>query len=232
MSELSSETENKPKSGKGPLPFFVGLSLLIIVAGAVWWFVVVRPTQSIAESTIDRVEKFFGGILGSSAKVTRNDSSSLLKVTDVGELALMEFDIKVNKEVENEAVVAKVLTSTKRLRMEGRFKVKIGYDITNGLAVGYDSNGKAIIQGLGEPKVLSAEMEEVTTVEDKSGIWNKVSGKDRDRLVNQLRLQAIRDVKQSGMLEQLDSLMEQNMKGLLGVEDIQMEPQLQPTVIP
>ena len=116
--------------------------------------------------------------------------------------------------------------------MEGRFKVKIGYDITNGLTVGYDENGKALIQGLGEPKVLSAEMEGVKTVEDKSGIWNKVDGKDRDRLVNQLRLQAIRDVKESGMLQQMDALMQQNMKALLGVDDIQMEEIPRPQVIP
>ena len=124
------------------------------------------------------------------------------------------------------------LTSTKRLRMEGRFKVKIGYDITNGLAVGYDEEGRATIQGLGEPQVLSAEMESVKTVEDKSGIWNKVDGKDRDELVNQLRLQAIRDVKESGMLQQMDGMMQQNMKTLLGVDDIRMEAEVSPEVIP
>lgn len=220
------------KRGGSPFLFFLGLTLLVAVTGAVWWFVMVRPAQSMAESTIAKVEKFFGGILGNQGTVTRLESSSLLKVTDVGELALMEFDIKVNKEVENEAVVAKVLTSKKRLRMEGRFQVKIGYDITDGLAVGYDEEGKAMIQGLGKPKVLSAEMESVKTVEDKSGIWNKVNGKDRDRLVNQLRVQAIRDVKESGMLEQMDSLMQQNMKALLGVDDIRMEADFGPVVVP
>lgn len=185
-----------------------------------------------AQSTIAKVEKFFGGILGNRGTVTRLDSSSILKVSDVGELALMEFDMKVNKEIESEAVVASVFTSKKRLRMEGRFKVKIGYDITNGLTVGYDEDGKALIQGLGAPQVLSAEMESVKTVEDKSGIWNKVNGKDRDQLVNQLRLQAIRDVKESGMLQQMDALMQENMKALLGVDDIQMKEAPELEVIP
>ena len=229
-----SETPSAPQTARprSAFSFFAGLALLVIVTGAVWWFVMVRPAQSMAESTIEKVEKFFGGILGNRGTVTRLDSSSLLKVTDVGELALMEFEIKVNKEIESKAVVIGPLTSTKRLRMEGRFKVKIGYDITNGLAVGYDEEGRATIQGLGEPQVLSAEMESVKTVEDKSGIWNKVDGKDRDELVNQLRLQAIRDVKESGMLQQMDGMMQQNMKTLLGVDDIRMEAEVSPEVIP
>lgn len=232
MSDSEAVKDSASGRGRSPFAFFAGMALLIAVTGAVWWFVMVKPAQSMAESTIEKVEKFFGGILGNRGTVTRLDSSSLLKVTDVGELALMEFDMKVNKEIESEAVVIGPLTSTKRLRMEGRFKVKIGYDITNGLAVGYDEDGKAVIQGLGEPMVLSAEMEAVKTVEDKSGIWNKVDGQDRDRLVNQLRLQAIRDVKESGMLQQMNALMQQNMKALLGVDDIEMDGVLEPVVIP
>jgi hypothetical protein len=229
----SSEPAETPESRRrGPFSFFAGLALLVAVAGAVWWFVMVKPAQSVAESTIAKVEKFFGGLLGNRGTVTRLDSSSILKVTDVGELALMEFDMKVNKEIESEAVVIGPLTSKKRLRMEGRFKVKIGYDITNGLAVGYDEDGKALLQGLGEPQVLSAEMESVKTVEDKSGIWNKVDGEDRDELVNQLRLQAIRDVKESGMLQQMDGLMQQNMKALLGVDDIRIEMDFREEVLP
>ena len=232
MSDSDTTSENVPTRRRGSFAFFAGLALLIAVTGVVWYFVMVKPAESMAQSTIERVEQFFGGILGNRGTVTRLDSSSVLKVTDVGELALMEFDMKVNKEIESEAVVIGPVTSTKRLRMEGRFKVKIGYDITNGLSVGYDEDGKALIQGLGEPKVLSAEMEKVKTVEDRSGIWNKVNGKDRDQLVNQLRLQAIRDVKESGMLEQMDALMQQNMKALLGVDDIQMEEAPEPQVIP
>lgn len=231
MSAVETSSEPTEPRKRGSFGTFAGLALLIAVAGMVWYFVMVKPAESMAHSTMKKVEQFFGGLLGSRGTVTRLDSSSVLKVTDVGEMALMEFDMKVNKEIESEAVVIGPLTSTKRLRMEGRFKVKIGYDITNGLTVGYDEEGRAIIQGLGEPKVLSAEMESVTTVEDKSGIWNKVDGKDRDQLINQLRLQAIRDVKESGMLEQMDALMQQNMKSLLGVDDIQMED-LSPTVIP
>lgn len=232
MSNSEDSTEPISNRKRGPFSFFAGLALLVVVVGAVWWFVMVRPAQSVAESTLEKVENFFGGFLGNKGTVTRMDSSSILKVTDVGEVALMEYEIKVNKEIESEAVVIGPLTSTKRLRMEGRFKVKVGYDISNGLAVGYDEDGKALIQGLGEPKVLSAEMESVKTVEDKSGIWNKVNGKDRDRLVGQLRLQAIRDVKESGLLEQMNSLMHQNMKALLGVEDIRVEEEFKPVVLP
>lgn len=232
MSDAESPPETTEPRRRGSFGAFAGLALLVAVAGVVWYFVMVRPAESMAHSTMEKVENFFGSLLGNRGTVTRLDSSSILKVTDVGEMALMEFDMKVNKEIESEAVVIGPLTSTKRLRMEGRFKVKIGYDITKGLAVGYDEEGKAVIQGLGEPKVLSAEMESVKTVEDKSGIWNKVEEKDRDQLVNQLRLQAIRDVKESGMLEQMDALMQQNMKALLGVDDIQMEEDYVPVVIP
>lgn len=232
MSEEEKDSQRQAGKRGNAFPFFAGLSLLIVVAGVVWWFVVVRPAQSVAESTIDKVERFFGGLLGNQGKVTRMDSSSLIEIRDVGELALLEYSLKVNKEVIDETVVAKVLTSQKRLRMEGRFKVKIGYDISNGLSVGYDESGQAFLAGLGAPQVLSAEMEDITTMEDKSGIWNKVSGKDRDELVNQLRLQAIRDVKKSGLLEQMDEKMQRDLKFLLGVEDIRTGVSLEPTIIP
>ena len=68
-------------------------------------------------------------------------------------------------------------------------------------------------------------------MEDKSGIWNKVEGKDRDRLVNQLRLQAIRDVNESGMLEQMDSLMKQHMRALLGVDDLELSLEIDPVIL-
>ena len=232
MNTERTEKKQQRRLPGGILPFFIGLSLLIVVAGAVWWLVMVRPAQTMAESTMNKVERFFGNFLGNQGKVTRLESSSLLKVSEVGELALVEYAIKVNKEIEDEAVFAKILTSTKRLRMEGRFKVKIGYDISEGLAVGYDESGQAIIQGLGEPMVLSAEMESVKTVEDKSGIWNKVAGKDRDQLVNQLRIQAIRDVKQSGLLEQMDAKMKEGLKLLLGVEDLKVSVKPEPQFLP
>lgn len=214
---------------KGQFSTLAGLSLLILVAGAVWYFVMVRPAEAAAHGAMARVEKFLGGLIGGTGTITRNDSSSILKVNDVGEIALMEFEIKVAKDMEHEQVALAVLTSTKRLRMEGKFKVKIGYDITGGLSVGYDDEGRASITGLKGPQVLSAEMVTVKTIEDTSGLWNKVDGSDRDALVNQLRLQAIRDVKESGMLAQMNSLMEQNMKAMLGVEDIVMQEE---SVIP
>lgn len=222
---MSDEKAASPAK-KGQFSTFAGLALLILVAGAVWYFVMVRPAEAAAHGAMARVEKFLGGLIGGKGTITRNDSSSILKVNDVGEIALMEFEIKVAKDMEHEQVALAVLTSTKRLRMEGKFKVKIGYDITGGLSVGYDDQGRASITGLKGPQVLSAEMVTVKTVEDTSGLWNKVDESDRDALVNQLRLQAIRDVKESGMLEQMDSLMEQNMKAMLGVEDIVMEEEL------
>ncbi|MBK1835101.1 DUF4230 domain-containing protein [Roseibacillus ishigakijimensis] len=227
-----SDSSSAPSSSRRYFGLFAGLALLLLVTGAVWYFVVVRPAEAAAQSTLSRVENFLGGLLGGGAKVTRLDSSSLLAVNEVGELALMEFDLKVNKEIESEAVVLGPVTSTKRLRMEGRFKVKIGYDIEEGITVGYDEEGRAVIAGIGEPQVLSAEMISVNTIEDKSGIWNKVDERDRDGLVNQLRLQAIRDVQESGMLEQLNSLMAQNMKALLGVDDLVVADELLSPVVP
>jgi len=222
---MSSEKEI-PKASKGRFSTFAGLALLIAVAGAVWYFVMIKPAESVANSAMARVERFLGGIMGGQGTITRNDSSSVLKVSDVGEIALMEFEIKVSKDMVHEQVALAVLTSKKRLRMDGKFKVKVGYDITGGLSVGYDEEGRAFIQGLKGPQVLSAEMVSVKTVEDTSGLWNKVDKRDRDALVNQLRLQAIRDVKEGGMLEQMNSLMEENMKAMLGVEDIVVQDEL------
>lgn len=217
-----SEGEMKGSRG-GAFGFFAGMALLVAVIGAVWYFVVVRPAEDVAEGAMAKVEQFLGGLLGTGAKISREDSSSVLRVKDVGELALLEYQIKVSKEVEHEAVALHVLTSKKRLRMEGEFKVKVGYDITEGVSVYYDDSGRAVIGGLGEPKVLSAELVSVQTVEDTSGLWNKVDGKDRDEMVSQMRWQAIRDVNESGLLDQMDQFMRQNMKALLGVEDLVME---------
>ena len=71
--------------------------------------------------------------------------------------------------------------------------------------------------------MLSAEMVSVRTLEDKNGVWNKIGNHDRDRLTKELRLQAMKDVKASGMMEALDALMKTNLRGLLGVEDVILE---------
>lgn len=216
---MNDEKATSPRKSR-IVPFFLGLSFLVLTSGAVWYFVMVKPTQLAASGAIDRVENFLGSLLGGKGTIVRNDSSSVVKVEDVGELALMEFQMKISKDMQHEQVALGLLTSTKRLRMEGKFRVKVGYDISKGLAVDYDEDGKAVITGLGGPQVLSAEMISMETVEDQSGVWNKVEESDRDALTNQLRLQAIRDVKESGMLEQLDSLMRQNMRSMLGVTDL------------
>lgn len=227
---MSDEKATPTKGKSRVLPFFLGLSLLVIIAGAVWYFVVVKPTQDAAHGAIDRVESFLGGLLGGQGTITRSDSSSIITVEDVGEIALMEYKMKVSKDMKHEQVALGVLTSEKRLRMEGVFTVKIGYDIAEGLAVDYDEEGRAVITGLNGPQVLSAEMTSVRTLEDSSGVWNKVDESDRDALTNQLRLQAIRNVKESGMLKQLDALMRQNMRSMLGVDDLVLERA--PVVIP
>lgn len=216
---MNDEKATSPRKSR-IVPFFLGLSFLVLTSGAVWYFVMVKPTQLAASGAIDRVENFLGSLLGGKGTIVRNDSSSVVKVEDVGELALMEFQMKISKDMQHEQVALGLLTSTKRLRMDGKFRVKVGYDISKGLAVDYDEDGKAVITGLGGPQVLSAEMISMETVEDQSGVWNKVEESDRDALTNQLRLQAIRDVKESGMLEQLDSLMRQNMRSMLGVTDL------------
>lgn len=225
-------SDEKPvkQGGSRLIPFFLGLSLLVLILGAVWYYVMVKPTQAAATNAMDRVESFLGGLLGGQGTIVRNSSSSIIRVEDVGEIALMEFQSKVSQDMEHEQVALKVLTSTKRLRMEGKFRVKIGYDISKGLSIDYDEEGRAVIRGLEGPQVLSAEMISVRTLEDNSGVWNKVDESDRDALTNQLRLQAIRDVKEGGMLEQLDALMRQNMRSMLGVENLVLETG--PLVIP
>lgn len=210
----------KQRSGGRVLAFFAGLSLFVAVAGAVWYFVFVKPVEQASMGALERVERFLGGLLGGQGTVTVNQASSILKVSEVAEMALMEYETQVVMEVESEDVALHLLTSKKSLRMSGRFKVKVGYDISSGLELIYDENGQTIINGLGKPKVLSAEMISVETLEENSGFWNKVTSKDRDQLTNQLRLQAIRDVKGSGLLEQLDTLMKQQFKVLLGVEEL------------
>ncbi len=214
--------EPKSRGGRRILAFFIGLTLLVVAAGAVWYFAVVAPAERAVQSTSERVGQLFGELFGQKVKVTQVEDSSVLKVSEIGEIALMEFDLKVHKEVVDEQVVAKFFSSSKKLRMEGKFKVKIGYQIADGLTLD-SSDGRATIQGLGEPVVLSAEMVSVRTLEDKNGVWNKIGNHDRDRLTKELRLQAMKDVKASGMMEALDALMKTNLRGLLGVEDVILE---------
>lgn len=202
------------------MAFFVGLSLLVVVVGGIWYLVFVKPLQETSEGTLARVERFFGGLLGGKGTVTVDEATSVLRVDDVAEVALMEYELKVVMEVESEDVALNILTSKKSLRMAGRFRVKVGYDISGGLSLTHDEEGQATLEGLSAPQVLSAEMISVETLEETSGFWNKVTAEDRDQLTNQLRLQAIRDVKSSGLLEQVDQLMQQQLKVLLGVEEL------------
>ncbi|MDP0490780.1 MAG: DUF4230 domain-containing protein [Verrucomicrobiota bacterium JB023] len=218
----SEDTSGKKGAGR-ILAVFIGLALLIAAAGGVWWLVVVRPAEAAMGGTMARVERFLGNFLGGAGTITVNESATVMKISEVSEIALLEYQMKVTREVEDEQVIM-VFPSRKSLRMEGTFKVKIGYDISEGLSIEYDESGQARVVGLGEPKVLTAEMLKMNTLEETSGLWNKVKSADRDRLVEELRYQAIRDVKESGMLSQLDELMRLQLRSLLGVEDLEVMP--------
>lgn len=94
--------------------------------------------------------------------------------------------------------------STKRVLLVVTGKVSAGIDMERGTDVQIDSMDKRITVTIPPAQILSVDVLNVTTYDERAGILNPFRPEDRDLIQRRIRVQLIDAARQSGILEHAD----------------------------
>lgn len=94
--------------------------------------------------------------------------------------------------------------STKKVLLVVTGKVSAGIDMEHGTAVTIDSTDKRITVTLPPAQILSVDVLNVTTYDERAGLLNPFTPEDRDLIQRRIRSQLMAAARQSGILEHAD----------------------------
>ena len=96
------------------------------------------------------------------------------------------------------------LMSTKKVLLVVTGKVSAGIDMEHGTEVRIDSTDKRITLTLPPAQILSVDVLNVTTYDERAGLLNPFTPEDRDLIQRRIRGQLMAAARQSGILEHAD----------------------------
>lgn len=94
--------------------------------------------------------------------------------------------------------------STKRTLLVVTARVAAGIDLTRDTDVRIDSTTKRIIISLPPSQIMSVDVVNVTTYDERAGLWNPFGAADRDAIQQLVRTTLLRTAKASGILDHAD----------------------------
>lgn len=197
------------KKGGYVLSFFIGLSLLLTLAGALFYFFVAKPAMS-AMSPVDRLAEALKNV--TNEEVSIDGSSVTLARSEMRELAVVERKVQSMLKYET-----KWMGSDKMIIVKGEFLVKAGFDLTE--FEGFELEGEKVIGEWPDAKVLSVELVpgSFETFYTKNGVLNKLTDEDRDGVNNLLQKQAREDAElRSDILESAERVITTRLEDLGG----------------
>jgi hypothetical protein len=106
--------------------------------------------------------------------------------------------------------------STKRVLLVVTGKVSAGIDLEHGTEVRIDSTEKRITVTLPPAQILSVDVLNVTTYDERAGLLNPFRPEDRDLIQRRIRTQLTEAARQSGILEHADASASKVLTELLG----------------
>ena len=106
--------------------------------------------------------------------------------------------------------------STKRVLLVVTGKVSAGIDMERGTEVRIDSVDKRITVTLPPAQIISVDVLNVTTYDERAGLLNPFRPEDRDLIQRRIRVQLTEAARQSGILEHADASASKVLTALLG----------------
>jgi hypothetical protein len=113
--------------------------------------------------------------------------------------------------------------STKRVLLVVTGKVSAGIDMEHGTDVRIDSADKRITVTLPPAQILSVDVLNVTTYDERAGLLNPFTPEDRDVIQRRIRGQLMTAARQSGILEHADQSAAKVLTELLGRDGYTVE---------
>jgi hypothetical protein len=114
------------------------------------------------------------------------------------------------------------LGSTKRVLLVVTGRVSAGINLSRA-DVQIDSTAKIIRVGLPEAEIISVDVINVTTYDERAGLWNPFTSDDRDEIQRRIRAQLVSAGKQSGVLSHADRAAAKALTDLLSRDGYTVE---------
>lgn len=180
---------------------------LVLLAGAVAFYItVVKAPSDLARNTANGVRDFFNF----TPQVRINQTIVIEQNTPILEVATVSREMFIDHSWQQSW-----LGSTKTVQIQGVFTAKAGFDLREPFRIDIERNPLRVVSRLPPPKLLSLEMKEYKVVKDEDGWWNKVTQKDREEAVRQLRTEAIVRAERSGLLEESQASVESRIREIV-----------------
>lgn len=106
------------------------------------------------------------------------------------------------------------LGSTKRTLLVATGRVSAGINLTRA-QVNVDQTTKVIIVTLPSAEIISVDVTNVTTYDERAGLWNPFTTDDRDEIRRRIRAQLVTAAEQSGILAHADQAAAKALTDLL-----------------
>ena len=114
------------------------------------------------------------------------------------------------------------LGSTKRVLLVVTGRVSAGINLTRAI-VEMDAKKKVIRVALPAAEVISVDVINVTTYDERAGLWNPFTSDDRDEIQRRIRAQLVSAARQSGILGHADRAAEKALTDLLARDGYTVE---------
>ena len=120
--------------------------------------------------------------------------------------------------------------STKRSLLVVTARVSAGIDLSRDTDVRIDSGAKRIIVSLPPAQIMSVDVVNVTTYDERAGLWNPFRPADRDAIQARIRAQLMTAARQSGILEHADQSAVKVLTELLSRDGYTVEVRRPPVI--
>jgi hypothetical protein len=136
------------------------------------------------------------GSIGERAEPTVTQEIVVERLREVAKLVASEMTLRDVVTYEQTQ-----LRSTKRTLLVVTARVAAGIDLSRGTDVRIDSTARRIIVTLPPAQIMSVDVVNVTTYDERAGLLNPFRAEDRDVIHHRIRTQLMLAARQSGILE-------------------------------
>ncbi len=212
-------TKNSPRGGGARTALgLTACAALLIVFGAstVRYVAVDLPSQiarRVTRSAADSAREIAAQVAAAfqvRPRVVVGRTTVVEQRTEVLRLVTLEQTLTERQRVEESW-----LLSTKTLEIEADFVVRAGFDLAQPFVIEIDPSSGALRVTLPPAKILSVDGQAVRFLKDESGLWNPLTGEDRERALRELRLRVAIRAHGGDLLAQARTSAERRLTALL-----------------
>ena len=183
------------------------------------WGIVAAVLLTATAAGFATVRRIAGGPwFGKRAEPVITQQAVVERLREVAKLVSVEMTIRdvVNYEQTQ-------LRSTKKALLVVTARVSAGIDLSADTDVRIDSVAKRIVVSIPPAQVMSVDVLDVTTYDERAGLWNPFRAGDRDVIQRRVRTHMMGTAQSSGILRHADENAEKILRELLSRDGYTVE---------